>query len=233
VCVSKAVTKVFDGVVENDEKISVIYDGVNVDYLAQQTNRGILHTEFGLSADTLIIGNIAALKPEKDLITFIDAAALALRYSHKKLCFMVVGEGPMKEQLVRYAQQKGISDKLIFCGFRQDMAQILPEFSCLMMSSKSEGLPLSIFEAFACKVPVVTTAAGGIGEVIQQEHSGMISPIGDSLALARNLLTLLNNHELRNQITTNAFGLVRENFSLDVMRNNYYELYKSIAQQDL
>lgn len=229
VCVSKAVANIFSGILKNESKLSVIYDGIDVDYFASQADQKLLHHEYGLADDVKIIGNIAALKPEKDLKTFIDAAGLVLGSGQQNLVFLIVGEGPRQQELLDYVAKKGLQRNVLFSGFRKDIPQILPEFACLMMSSLSEGLPLTIFEAFACKVPVVATAAGGIAEVITQRETGMISPIGDAEALAKNLLDIINDQPLQAKVTANAYKLVNERFSLDAMRQNYYQLYRSLA----
>lgn len=228
VCVSAAVKEVLDPILKDKNKATVIYDGIDIGRFAAQANENILRNEFCLDGNTIIIGNIAALTPQKDLITFIDAAEVIIKRSNKKIIFFIVGDGDLKNTLVEYTKTKEINSYFIFTGFRDDIPKILPEFNILLMSSETEGLPLVIFEAFACKVPVVSTNAGGIGEAVIHKKTGMISPIKQAMPLADNILQLINDENLRDQIIQNALSLVSERFTLEIMSENYYQLYKNL-----
>jgi glycosyltransferase involved in cell wall biosynthesis len=104
----------------------------------------------------------------------------------------------------------------------------LPEFDVFLLTSLTEGLPLTIYEAFAAKVPVVSTNAGGIAEVVQNEITGFISDLKDSESLSNNVLKIINNNKLSETITTNAYNLVKKNHDLNIMKENYYNFYKNI-----
>ncbi|MCM5663505.1 glycosyltransferase family 4 protein [Galbibacter mesophilus] len=228
VCVSDAVKDVFKDILKKTSHLETIYDGIDVKNFENREKKDILKKEYKLDSETTVIANIASLTEQKDIYTFIDAAKIISDNYDGPLQFFVIGGGELHDELSDYKKKVGLESKIIFTGFRSDIADILPEIDILLMSSIIEGLPLSIFEAFAAKVPVVSTSAGGINEAIVQEKTGMISPIKDAKALAENTLTLLRDDNLKNKITNNANILVNEKFTLEVMKNNYHKMYQSV-----
>jgi len=228
VCVSQAVKDVLKPVLNEESKAQVIYDGIDVDKFTSSKSTGILRSTYSIPKDVLIIGNIAGLTKQKDLFTFLDTAKIILNQTKKELKFLIIGQGNLEAELKNYTKELGIQNEVIFTGFRNDVPKILPELDLFLLSSETEGLPLSIMEAFACKVPVVATAAGGIGEAITNGITGMISPVKNPDLLAANTLKLINNQELRDKIVSAAFEVVNAKFNLKIMEKEYYSLYKSL-----
>ncbi len=228
ICVSQAVKDVLIPVLNNPDIARVIYDGINVAEISRYKNSNLLRDQYNIDCDTLIIGNIAGLTRQKDLFTFIDTAHLILKQSKLKIKFLMVGAGPLEKDLKNYAETLNLSDHIIFTGFREDVNRILPEFDIFLISSETEGLPLSVLEAFACKVPVVATAAGGTGEAVLNRVTGMLSPVKDAGALAQNVLEVINEPDLRETIRKNACQMVNDKFTLEVMKLEYSKFYKSI-----
>tara|TARA_R100000935_G_scaffold31937_1_gene52466 strand:- start:2114 stop:3211 length:1098 start_codon:yes stop_codon:yes gene_type:complete len=229
ICVSQAVKDVLMPILNNDNKVEVIYDGINVEKFSKSIGTGILRENFGIPKETLLIGNIAGLTRQKDLFTFLNTAQAVLRKTDKDLKFLIIGQGPLEKELKEYTKSLGIEKHVIFTGFRNDISLILPELDLFLLSSETEGLPLSIMEAFAAQIPVVATAAGGTGEAIKNEITGMISPIKDPEKLALNTLKIINNSELRSHVIRNALALVNSKFTLEIMQRNYYRFYKSLS----
>ena len=230
VSVSKAVEAIFDEIITDKKRLLTIYDAIDVKKVVAKSNTHILHSEYNLSNDTLIIGNIAGLDDQKDLFTFIDTAKRILQ--NKKdlpdIKFFIVGRGPKKEALEQYINENQLNDDVILTGFRNDVLDILPEFNLLLMTSIEEGLPLSIYEAFAAKIPVVSTDAGGIKEVVLNGETGFVEMQKDSDALSRRCLEILRNSALKNNIVENAFKVVSAHHDLKNFEENYYNFYKSV-----
>lgn len=228
ICVSQAVKDVLTPVLARPEKALVIYDGIDVEEISSHNNSNLLRDQYSIDRETMIIGNIAGLTRQKNLFTFINAANLILKESTFKIKFFIVGEGPLENELKEHVNSLNLSEHIIFTGFRNDVNRILPEFDIFLISSETEGLPLSVLGAFACKVPVVATAAGGTGEAVKNRITGMISPVKDANALAENVLEVLNNPGLADEMKANAFQLVNDNFTLEVMKREYYKFYNSM-----
>ena len=228
ICVSQAVKKVLLPVIKDESKIQVIYDGIDVEKFTRYSNQGILHRDYQLSADTLLVGNIAGLTKQKDLFTFLDAAKIVIENINRKIKFIIIGQGVLEQQLKAHASAINIEDQVIFAGFRNDIPQVLPEFDVFMLSSDTEGLPLSIMEAFAAKVPVAATAAGGTGEAVKHEITGLLSPVKDPNELAKNVVRLIEEEDLSENLKEKALELVQQKFNLRVMEQEYYRFYKSL-----
>jgi L-malate glycosyltransferase len=228
VCVSNAVRDVFDGVVKDMNKVVTIYDSIDVNFFASQKNTHRLKNEHKLPDDTILVGNIAGLTPQKDLFTFIDTADAILQKTDKNIKFVIIGEGELKSELIAYSNNKKIGEHIIFTGFRNDVHEILPELEVLLMTSVEEGLPLTIFEAFAAKTPVVTTRAGGTAEAVIHDKTGYLAEVKATDDLANGVLRIIGDDAYKEQISKNASELVVEQFNLDRMRNDYHNLYRGL-----
>ena len=230
VSVSKAVEAIFDDIITDKSRLLTIYDAIDVEKVVSKSNTKILHKEFNLPDETLIVGNIAGLDDQKDLFTFIDTAKkiLQTKTDLHDIRFFIVGRGPKKEILEQHIKENQLENDVILTGFRNDVLDILPEFDVLLMTSIEEGLPLSIYEAFAAKIPVVSTDAGGIKEVVRNGETGFVTPQKDAEALAKMCLEILQNLELKNKIVENAFKVVAEHHDLKNFEENYYHFYKTV-----
>jgi glycosyltransferase involved in cell wall biosynthesis len=98
------------------------------------------------------------------------------------------------------------------------------------MSSISEGIPLTVIEALAARRPVVSTAVGGLPELIEHDVSGMLAPSGDASSLANSLIELYQSPALRFQMADVAAGRAQEKFSLQGMLNSYRDVYNDILE---
>lgn len=230
VSVSKAVEAIFDSIISDKSRLLTIYDAIDVQHVAQKKNTQILHKEYHLPEDTLIIANIAGLDDQKDLFTFIDTAKKIkqLNINLAPIKFFIFGRGPKKDVLEQYIALHKLQDDVILGGFRSNVLDLLPEFNVLLMTSIEEGLPLSVYEAFAAKVPVVSTDAGGVKEVVVTNETGFITDLKDSDALAQFCLHVLQNHDVKERVTENAFKLVSQKHDLKNFEENYYAFYNAL-----
>ncbi|WET03546.1 glycosyltransferase family 4 protein [Flavobacterium sp. YJ01] len=229
ICVSKAVESIFDKIIKDKSRLITIYDSIDVEKFSLKTNHSLLHKEFSLSPETLIIGNIAGLTNQKDIYTFIDTAkTIKAKSGSLTVKFVVIGDGPLKNDLIDYANANDLKKDIYFTGFRNTI-DLLPEFNVFLLTSVTEGLPLTIYEAFASKVPVVSTMAGGIPEVVVDGKTGFLAPIKDSKTLSEKVLEILKNSNISESVKSNAFELVKKNHNLNTMQKNYYAFYKSIT----
>lgn len=228
VCVSKAVEKIYLDVGMDPNKLLTIYDAIDVNKFANKSSKNIIHDELNLSEDSKIIGNICSLSKQKDIKTFIDTAKLLLKKNPAKLEFVLIGGGELDEELKEYTSSLGIANKIHFLGFRNNINELLPELDILLMTSLTEGLPLSIYEAFASKVPIVSTKAGGIPEVVIDNKTGFLAEIKDKNELERKISNLLENASLRKDIVESAFSVVSSSFDLKNLEENYHNFYTSL-----
>lgn len=230
ISVSKAVEVIFDNIIPDKERLLTIYDAIDVSKFTNKESQNLLHKEFNFSPETKIIGNIAGLTKQKDIYTFIDTAKKIKEKdnTNSSIKFILIGDGSLKNDLISYIKSVNLENDIFFTGYRNNVTDLLPEFDVFLITSITEGLPLTVYEAFACKVPVVATKAGGIHEVITNGETGFLAKIKDSEILSEQVLKILPHSELKEKIRTNAFNLVKKNHDLSVMKDNYYTFYKSL-----
>ncbi|TPG43947.1 glycosyltransferase family 4 protein [Flavobacterium pectinovorum] len=230
ICVSKAVESIFDKIILDKERLITIYDGIDVEKFAQNTNKKLLHAEYKFSSDTKIIGNIAGLTNQKDIYTFIDTAKKikAKNDTGHPIKFVIIGDGPLKDDLIKYTIKNDLENDIFFTGFRS-VPDLLPEFNVFLSTSITEGLPLTVYEAFASRIPVVSTKAGGIPEVVSDGETGFLAALKDAETLSKRVLEILINPSLEENIKVNAYNLVKQNHDLCVMQKHYYDFYKTLS----
>src|SRR6185436_3742556 len=123
-------------------------------------------------------------------------AAVKVLAQHPSTRFVVIGDGEDRASLSALASQLGIADRVIFAGFRTDIAQILPQLTISVLSSLTEGLSNTILESMAAGVPVVATRVGGNCEIVADGVSGLLVPVSDPPSLSEAICRLLANPQL-------------------------------------
>lgn len=205
-CVSDEIKRITAKDIRDQSKLVTVYSGIDLDKFQEPT--GVLRKEFNIPQDSFLIGNTSALADHKDYFTFINAAKLVLSKEEKSY-FIVIGDGPMRAAIKEYAREKDLGDRFIFAGFRNDITRVLGELDLFLITSKTEGLGTSILDAFACKVPVVATRAGGIPELVEHKKTGLLCAVGNEMEISEAVTQMREDISLRNAIVTSGFEKVK------------------------
>jgi L-malate glycosyltransferase len=144
--------------------------------------------------------------------------------------FLLIGDGPLRQDLEREAARLGLGASAIFLGDRQDMPAILASLDVAVLTSDSESLSNVVLEAMAAGLPVVAYGVGGNSELLSDQRGALI-PAGDETSFAAAVGKLLADSALRGQLARNAQQFAQENFSLDRVRQRYAELYGALLQK--
>jgi glycosyltransferase involved in cell wall biosynthesis len=205
-------------------KVFVIPNGVDVDRFRPRPEvRTRMRRELGFDEAALVIGVVAALRPEKHLTMFLEAAhRVSQRVDNAR--FVIVGDGPERAELERKASELGIADRVRFLGSRSDIHEILPAFDLFSLTSKNEANPISILEAFACGTPVSAPDVGSIHESVVDGETGKLSPALDVDAATAAWLSILENDELRRAMGAEARRRVTERWSIQATVGGYERL---------
>jgi glycosyltransferase involved in cell wall biosynthesis len=202
--------------------IRVVYEGVDLNWLADQKVKGPAP-----DGPETVIGTVAALTREKGHRFLIDAARIVTA-GRPGVRFVLVGEGSERPLLEQQANSFGISDNIIFTGFRSDSEALTQRFDIFCLPTLSEGLSSAIMVAMAQSVPVVATAVGGIPELVVDGKTGLLVPPADASALAAALEKLLNDQLLCQEMGKEGNRRIREQFTvtqkLDATEKVYLEL---------
>jgi glycosyltransferase involved in cell wall biosynthesis len=158
-----------------------------------------VRAELGIPEDAPLVGSVANFKAAKDHATLLQAA-VRVRQAVPDLRLLLVGQGPLEAETRRLAAELGLSETVLFAGFREDARRLAATFDVFTLSSTYEGLPIALVEAMALGRPAVVTEVGGTPEVVTDGADGLLVPPGDPAALAGGLLRLLRDPELRARI---------------------------------
>jgi len=144
--------------------------------------------------------------------------------------FVLVGDGPLRQELEQEAASLGLGASAIFLGDRQDMPAVLASLDVAVNTSDSESLSNVILEAMAAGLPVVAYEVGGNSELLSPQR-GTLIPAGNEAVFADAVEKLLADSALRQQLGRDALRFAQENFSLDRVRQRYAELYVTLLQK--
>lgn len=217
----------------NEEKIKVIYNSIDVEqWKPDEKDRHSIKSEFSIQDDSIVIGIIGRLSKEKDLITLLNSAVKVIK-EVPQARFLIVGEGPEKENLIQYAKALGIESSVIFAGHREDVLDIYQTIDLLAITSQTEGLCNSILEAQSMAKPVIATNVGGNSEIIQDKLNGLLFPYQDVEGIAQGMIDLLKNRELSKQMGEAGRRVICEKFSFDMRLNKVEEIYMELMEKDV
>jgi glycosyltransferase involved in cell wall biosynthesis len=200
-CVSEMIKKITAPGIKEKSKLHTVYSGVDLGKFSSRTNK--LREELGINENIPLVGNTSALADHKDYFTFLDVAEKVVK-AKPEVQFVIMGDGPMREEIKAYAASKKLLDNLTFTGYRNDIPEVLSDLDVFLITSKTEGLGTSIIDAFACEVPVVATAAGGIPELVEDRKTGLLCPVKDSSEISKAVLELIEDTDLAKQLTQQA-----------------------------
>ncbi|MGI5156871.1 glycosyltransferase [Microbispora sp. CA-102843] len=145
-------------------------------------DRARTRREWGVAEDAFLIGHVANFRPQKNHRLLLDAAARVLAAEPRAL-FLLAGSGPLRARTAERVGALGL-DRVRLAGHVPAAGRLVAACDLLVLSSDHEGLPVVVMEALAAGVPVVSTAVGGVPDLVRHGHNGLLTPPGDAGALA-------------------------------------------------
>jgi glycosyltransferase involved in cell wall biosynthesis len=181
-----------------------------------------MRESLGIAPGTLLIVYVGRLEEVKDLPTLLGASSRAMERD-ARIHLALIGDGSMRSHLTDLSRQLGMEGRTHFLGARQDVPALLSAADIFAMSSRTEGLPMAMVEAMSAALPCVSTAVGGIPELLADD-CGVLAPVGDADALASAFLRLANDAQARTGMGQKARRKVEELYGLDAVVDRYLEL---------
>lgn len=215
-------------------KVSVVPLGFDLlKFAPTPEKRKRLRGEWGLAEAEIAIGIIGRLTPIKNHTLFIDAAMLALKSAVIPFRFFIVGDGELREEIQDYIAEKGAEygRYFTFTSWVKKMENFYPLLDLVCLCSLNEGTPVSLIEAQASGIPVVTTNVGGVQNIVLNGQTGTIVNDFDAQTFAQSILDIVQNEKLHAQMSQKAIKFVLQNFSVEKLIHNTDELYTKILQQ--
>jgi L-malate glycosyltransferase len=170
-------------------KIRTIYEGIDLSLYPRR-----IREKARAPGKPVIVGTVAHLSAEKGIQYLIEAAEL-IPDAKRQIRFVIVGDGARREQLCRFAQERGLADIFEFTGFHPSTSQFVKSFDIFALPSLSEGLSSAILEAMASSLPIIATKVGGIPELVTDGENGLLVSPGDAGALAGAIKRLVDDPE--------------------------------------
>jgi len=209
-------------------KVRVIPNGVDTERFRPAVEEGLaIRQQLGIPTTAPVCGIVAALRPEKNHLLFLRAAALVSRL-RPDAHFLIVGDGPEREKLERTVRDANLGRRVHFLGSRADIPQVLPAMDVLALTSHNEALPVSILEAMACQIPVVATRVGSVAESVRHSETGFLVAPGDAEAMADHWRCLFDDTAKARRLGVTARQWVQNRWSLDHMVAGYQDLILEI-----
>lgn len=181
----------------------------------------------GLPVDAVVVGTVGRLNEVKRQDRLLRAAA-ELRPRFPTLRMVIVGDGPERSQLEKLAGELGLTEITTFAGFQPKPELYLRAMDVFALTSRSEGFPVSILEAWAVGVPVVCTAVGGIPDVVADGETGLLVPPDDATGLVAALARPLADREFAAKLTAAGAETVRRKYSLTGVGAEYERMYRQL-----
>jgi L-malate glycosyltransferase len=210
-----------------ENRIRVIANGVDLRRFTVARDRSDWKFRLNLPREALTFGTVGRFVPVKCYPVLLEAS----RWIFEKIpnsYLVLVGDGPLREQLAGLARDYQVVDRVRFLGWRSDVAEILNALDVYVLASESEGMSNTILEAMACGVPVVATAVGGNVELVDGA-GGLLVPPYNPRSLADAVILLLSAPARREKMGRLARRRVEEHFSLETMAQNYAGVYLDIV----
>jgi glycosyltransferase involved in cell wall biosynthesis len=212
-------------------KCRVITNGIPTDaYAHPQTPRNEWRARENFGDDDVLFVCVAGFRPQKNHALLLKAFAQGPA-SDPKAHLVLVGEGVLREQIERLAKQHDLTRQVHFLGLRTDIPDVLGAMDVFVLSSDWEGNPLSVMEAMASGLPIVSTAVGGVPDLFENGKEGVLVPAGDVQALSSSLTNLLRDREARKSLGLAAGRKAKGKYDVSAMIQAYEEMYEQILEQ--
>ena len=208
-------------------KVSCVRSAVDATPYLAPVDRAAFCAEFGLPADALVAGVVAQLIPRKGH-RYLLAALPALLARHPRLQVLIFGQGPLEAELRAEVEAAGLAGAVHFTGFRHDLPRWLGGLDLLVHPADMEGLGVSLLQASAAAVPIVTSRAGGLPEAVQDGVTGILCPPGDVAALGAAIDRLAGDPALRARYGAAGRARILAEFSIDAMVDGNLRIYRQV-----
>lgn len=210
------------------KSITLIENGIPFNDSERAGNVEDIRQTYQIPEQVSIILSVANLRPIKGHQHILRAIKLFDVETRRKLKFMFVGDDQSHGVYQRMARELGVADQVIFVGFVDDVRPFLAAADIFLLTSESEGLPLSLLEAMAARLPVVASRVGGIPFAVRHNDSGLLIPPGSPESIHQSILELVTNRRLCEKIALNAQQTAMSRFSVARMVKDYEAIYESI-----
>jgi len=215
------------------DKIRVIPMGIDVEQFDPGKHRPggqAVRAELGLKPDTVVIGAVARFVSDKGLDIFLHAIGLLAARFPETQC-LLVGDGPLREELRALSHKLGLDRYVVFAGYRSDVPRLLSAMDIYMLPTRREGFGVAFAEAMSMEIPVIASRIAPLDEIIVDGRTGVLADVDDPRAFARAAEPLLGDAELRRRMGQAGRRRVIERFEQSLMCSAYERLFLEYVER--
>jgi glycosyltransferase involved in cell wall biosynthesis len=209
------------------KQVSTIYNGIDLSAFLDMNfavEREVVRDELKIPRDANILITVAVLRPPKG-IQFMIRALPAILASHPNTYYLVVGNGPHRDELIEEASRAGVRERVVFAGMRRDVPRLLAASDVFVLPTLTEALPTVLAEAMAARLPIVASQVGGIPEMIARGQHGILVHPEDVEGLSNGCTQLLSQPEQRAAMGAAGWKTANQKFSIERQVHQLKELY--------
>jgi glycosyltransferase involved in cell wall biosynthesis len=213
-----------------EDKVAVIYNGVDAPGAVDQNSKDLFRQELGLSKDSIFIVGAGRLAVEKRWDWLISASSELIE-SGKKIDLFILGEGNERPLLEKLILDNGLEKRVRLMGLRDDSIKWLGAADIVVLPSRNEGISNTMLEAMGQEVPVVVTASGGVREHFENEKNIFLSDRDSFKNFLDILKKAITDKQLRTKVATGGFSKAEEVFQWSAMTSNIVEIIDSLVEK--
>ena len=213
-----------------EDKIYTVYNTIDFEKKVAYRSKEEFCKDYDVEGKTLV-GIIGRFDLVKGHSVFINAAAEVLK-NNPNVVFLLAGEGGEEHNLKNQAKKLGIEKNVIFTGFIEDIFSFINAIDINVLSSFSESFPYVLLEGALMKKATVSTAVGGVTDLIKEDSTGLLAPAGDFNVLAQKISKLIEDRDLRERLGEELYNYAKERFSKDSMKHRHIEIYNNILNRE-
>jgi glycosyltransferase involved in cell wall biosynthesis len=207
------------------DRVTTIHNGIDLEaFYPCREQRTAARQRLGLPADAFIVAGIGRLSYQKNFSLFLDVAA-AVVAQRPTAYFVIAGTGPEEQQLRDRAARLGIAQRVRFLGFIDDMPKLYPAVDAFLLTSRYEGLPITILEAMATGTTIVSSMLDGVAEIIRDGEDGALVPPTDIDGFVRRLCELIDRPDIVARRSAAGLHKVQNGFSAQSVARAVEDVY--------
>jgi len=211
------------------EKITVVYEGAEIPPLFTEDQRIAARSRWGISGDMPLLGCVGVLLPDKGQEWLIRALA-ELRKELPRAKLLLAGDGPCRAKLESLAQELGVGGSVLFPGFVKDVENVYAALDVFLLPSFFEALNNSLLAAMAYEIPSIAFNKGALGEIIEDEKSGLLVSGPDVPEICTATRRILQSRDFAASLGTEGRKRVEANFSSERMVDGMIRVYQEVLE---
>jgi glycosyltransferase involved in cell wall biosynthesis len=206
-------------------RATTVHNGIDVErFQPRPQDRAGARDRWNLPPDAFVVAGIGRLTSQKNFALFLDVAA-SIAPSHPQAVFVLVGTGEDEPALRAQAERLGLGERVRFLGYVAEMPALWPAIDCLLLTSRYEGLPITILEAMACGTPIVASNLDGMREILCDEENADLVPAGARDGYVSRLTRLIDDPARGQRHAAAALATVRAGYTAEAMTRAVEAIY--------